>query len=69
MTYDEFLVLVHEKHDSMAGEWRFGQAYFNVLHEVAPIIAAELRSHVYDPFHRDKIDPMTASFVMERMHG
>jgi hypothetical protein len=69
MTYDEFLALVHEKHDSMAGEWRFGQAYFNTLHEVAPLIAAEVRGHVHDPFNRDKVNPMITSFVMERWDG
>lgn len=42
--WDEF-----EAHPS----WRAGQAFFNVLHEIRPDIANDIRGTAFDPFHRN----------------
>lgn len=60
---------VREKHDLKAGEWRFGQTYFNVLHETAPAIAARIVGGPYDPFSLDRVPTMTHMYVMELWYG
>lgn len=37
--------------------WRYGQAYFNTLCDVAPELAEEIRGRDLDPFHRDEVLP------------
>ena len=68
-TYGKFMDAVREKHDLMAGEWRFGQTYFNVLHETAPAIAARIVGGPYDPFSLDRVPTMTHMYVMELWYG
>lgn len=68
MSYEQFMELVRERHAAEGGEWRFGQAYFNVLCEVAPKIAEQIRSTPQDPFFREKVAPLTHYHVMELWH-
>jgi hypothetical protein len=42
---------------------RYGQVYFNLLHESRPDIANELRGSSLDPFHRDAVSDETHAFV------
>jgi hypothetical protein len=34
-------------------EWRYGQALFNALHRMDPVLANKIRSGPSDPFHDD----------------
>lgn len=34
-------------------EWRWGQVHFNVLQEIDPDLAEEVRGGELDPYHRD----------------
>lgn len=68
MTYDEFhsrVVLAHET-QQFKGELRLGQIYFNLLREIKPSIAEELRGSMLDPFFKERITQVTSDFVRER---
>jgi len=54
-TTEQFFDLVHHTytnhlHDS-TGAWRYGQAYFNVLVQVNPSVAEQIRGTSMDPFY------------------
>lgn len=38
-------------------EWRRGQTYFNVLHQMRPSLANKIRGTNLDPFYTDRIAP------------
>jgi len=42
-----------------------GQTYFNVLRQVNPKLANEIRSTPYDPFHCETIDKKINAYVIE----
>ena len=61
-TYDEFVRLVHTTFPN-DGDIRWGQHWFNVLHNVRPDLANEIRGTVMDPFYRDYVKPITQTYV------
>jgi len=63
LTYDEFLEKVDRNHQTLGGEWRFGQTYFNTLSSMRPRLADKIRGTIHDPFHRDEIKPTTHEYV------
>lgn len=44
-------------------QWRRGQAYFNVLHDVRPDLAEKVRNTPMDPFHDDARLPQFFAWV------
>ena len=67
MTYDEFLVEVYRAHDyDKLNHWRLGQYFFNMLCEVRPAIAEQLRGSMLDPFYKERITQVVSDFVRER---
>lgn len=60
--YTDFCALVaHYRAENPAQ--RDGQAHFNLLHELHPEIADEIRSTPIDPFHVDAALPAFHTFV------
>jgi hypothetical protein len=57
MDFEEYLREVAER-QRRHPEWRAGQTYFNVLYEVAPYLADQLRGTTLDPYHRDSMIPL-----------
>jgi len=47
-------------------EWRMGQTYYHVLHELRPDISEYVRGSQYDPFHEDKVIPDFLWVVCEK---
>lgn len=43
--------------------WRRGQAYFNVLDDVRPDLADQVRAMALDPFHNDDKVPQFLAWV------
>lgn len=51
-------------------EWRRGQTYFNVLYDLDPDLANEVRGTEFDPFYNDSICPDFARWLYEKVdHG
>ena len=48
-------------------EWREGQTYFNVLEEMEPVLAAEVRITDVDPFFDDGRVDAFRQWVSERL--
>lgn len=46
-------VLILQLNKPTSEQWRRGQAYFNVLHDVRPDLASQVRGTRLDPFHND----------------
>lgn len=46
---------------------RVGQAFFNVLCEVEPLLAERVRATEFDPFYQDKRIPAFLEFVEQRI--
>ena len=65
-TYEQFVEKVDRVHKTANVQWRYGQAYFNVLTSVRSDIAESLRGSLLDPFHRDKVSDETEKFVKSR---
>ena len=68
MTYDEFhhkVVMVHAS-QPVKDDLRLGQIYFNMLCEVRPKIAEEIRGSMLDPFFKHRITQVVSDFVRER---
>lgn len=67
MTYEDFLARV----DALWGNniiqisQRYGQLYFNVLHELRPDIANKIRATELDPFYFDDVKLETIQAVIE----
>jgi hypothetical protein len=70
MTYQEFEKLVNEQFDryekTSPGDWRIGQVYFNMLFDIRPDIAEEMRGSIVDPFFKRRITEVVRDFVIER---
>jgi hypothetical protein len=70
MTYLEFENLVNEQFDqyekTSPGDWRIGQVYFNLLFDIRPDIAEEMRGSIVDPFFKRRITEVVRSFVTDR---
>lgn len=65
ISYNDFILAVQQRYELMAGEWRVGQTYFNLLRSVAPRIADEIKSGPHDPFHSDSISTSTHLHVSQ----
>lgn len=53
VTFEDFLKAVEDAHRTYP-TWRTGQAAFNVLHRIRPMLAESIRGNwSIDPFHRD----------------
>jgi hypothetical protein len=52
-TYAEYLDLVEATMAVHGPDWRQGQAAFNALCKVSPILAEEVRGSLRDPFYQD----------------
>jgi hypothetical protein len=50
-------------------DWRAGQAAFNVLHDLRPDLADEIRGTRLDPFYRDAVGDEFWGFAAGRMGG
>jgi hypothetical protein len=46
-------------------EWRFGQAAFNVLHDIRPDLSERIRTTPTDPFYRNERLPAFYKWVRE----
>jgi hypothetical protein len=68
MNYDEFLNRVYNLHETqpIKGDLRLGQIYFNLLCEVRPTLAEEIRGSMLDPFFKERITKVVSDFVRER---
>jgi len=66
ISYQEFIDKVHVLHLRMNGDWKLGQAYFNVLSNCRPAIAESIRSTIHDPFHKDSISEELEQLVKSR---
>lgn len=68
MTYDEFYDEVYKCYMAQEAsmDFRLGQIYFNMLCEVRPKIAEELRGSMLDPFFKHRITQVVSDFVRER---
>lgn len=66
LTYEQFVEKVAKVQQSPNVQWRYGQAYFNVLTSVRSDIAESLRGSLLDPFHHDKVSNETEKFVKSR---
>ena len=68
MTYDEFYDEVYKCYMAQEAsmDCRLGQIYFNMLCEVRPKIAEELRGSMLDPFFKHRITQVVSDFVRER---
>jgi hypothetical protein len=49
------------------GEWRYGQALFNLLAMERPDIAEKVRGTTLDPFYKElrQIDPVVYEFIQD----
>ena len=52
MTLSEYIDLVDKTHKENKN-WRRGQTYFNVLYDLRPLLADEVRGTGHDPFYLD----------------
>lgn len=66
MNYGEFMNEVSAKHARLNGEQRLGQVYFNLLYEMRPDIANNLRGAIIDPFYKERITQVVHDFVIAR---
>ena len=67
LNYNDFIAAVSTRADYARQEhdWRYGQAFFNVLLEETPEIANELRATKLDPFHKNAIEAETYQRIRE----
>lgn len=62
-TYQEYLTAVERCVDET--HWRYGQALFNVLHDVRPDISEKVRATGLDPFYaRSRDDAVIRNFLL-----
>lgn len=66
ISYQEFIEKVHTLHKKLNGQWRLGQAYFNVLSNCRPVIAESIRSTIHDPFYKNEISKELESIVQSK---
>lgn len=64
MTFEEFNKETAKRYHTV-GDERYGQAFFNVLYQVRPEIADEIRGTSLDPFYTG-LSAETYLFVQER---
>lgn len=50
-TFNDYLIECIEK-QKLHPEWRIGQTYFNVLYEMKPVLADQIRGGQLDPFYK-----------------
>jgi len=60
--YTTFLHLVIEARAEHP-EWRVGQTLFNILHQLAPDLAEEIRGAAIDPFYQDSRIPKFLEYI------
>ena len=65
INYDKFLQLV-EKYQKSVKDWRYGQAYFNILSSVRPELAELIRGSMYDPFHKDEVSDQIHTYIKSK---
>ena len=65
VTYEDFVRRYMGDLASMANSLRVGQVFFNTLYVCNPVLADKIRSSLLDPFHKDRVDEKTWSFVAE----
>jgi hypothetical protein len=63
MTFEEYVVESNHTFIVHGGNWRTGQAYFNVLWDNRPDLSERVRATVLDPFHDDTVIPYFLAFV------
>jgi hypothetical protein len=65
-SFNDFLAdasIVYEKLKGDGFLLRYGQVYFNLLHEHRPDISEKLRNSMLDPFYKDFVDTETHKLV------
>ena len=67
LNYNDFIAAVSTRADyaRQQHDWRYGQAFFNVLLEETPEIANELRATKLDPFYKNAIEAETYQRIRE----
>lgn len=65
INYEDFLALV-DKYEKSVKDWRYGQAYFNILSSVRPELAELIRGSMYDPFHKDEVSQQIHTYVKSK---
>ena len=68
ITFNEYVISVNgalriQRSDPPETQWRRGQTYFNVLHQIRPDLASRVRATRLDPFHDDRRVPEFLSWV------
>lgn len=53
MTYEEYVAASEKFYNGAKDVWRRGQTYFNMLYQVRPELAEEIRTSCLDPFYDD----------------
>ena len=66
VNYAEFHYKAVRRWSEYNGQERLGQSYFNLLHEVRPDLANELRGSMLDPFFKERITQVVHDWVAER---
>ena len=68
MTFDQFLEHVDAlyQNQTVPGDLRIGQIFFNELVVIKPAIAEEIRGSMLDPFFKHRITQVTQDFVKVR---
>lgn len=66
--YNEYTRMVNttlllQMNEPSSEQWRRGQAYFNVLHDVRPDLARQVRGTIKDPFYDDRRVPKFLAWV------
>lgn len=56
MSFNDFMSYV-QREAGRNKDWRAGQTYFNLLHDVRPDLANQIRATRMDPFHDDSRIP------------
>lgn len=61
-TFEQFVATLGSNH---IPSWRFGQKFFNILHQMNPIVAERIRGTSLDPFYFEEVHQRTWEFVKE----
>ena len=59
------LKLISQLAEPSSKQWRRGQAYFNVLHDVRPDLAKQIQSTALDPFYNDARLPQFCAWLSQ----
>lgn len=64
--YSEYLEAVSASW-TLHPSWRLGQTYFNVLYDMRPVLADQIRTTDLDPFYRNERLPAFCKWVASKL--